>query len=180
MAGASPTDDLRTAGDIAILSKTGRHHYRARPASPETWAPVSSVRPALTGFALDLDASGPVQHFKPAPMAKSSHADYAVPTPARLNTAVLDMEAAYTDFAGRTSPRLAPELARRQPQRQDSPSWALQVDEHRRHRHCVFDAHFRGHRQRRLDHADHGNFHRCECVQNGPQGRAPRPTTSSG
>src|SRR4030042_5426774 len=31
-------------------------------------------------------------------------ADYAVPTPAKMNTAVSDMETAYTDAAGRTLP----------------------------------------------------------------------------
>lgn len=58
---------------------------------------------AITGFGLALDASG-VYSTSTSVLAPARiyAADYAAPTPANLTTAVLAMQAAYTDAAGRT------------------------------------------------------------------------------
>jgi hypothetical protein len=54
----------------------------------------------ITGFSLTMDASNT---FATSPQVTGQvfAADYAAPTPTNLTTAVLDMEAAYTDAAGR-------------------------------------------------------------------------------
>ncbi|MDZ7687581.1 MAG: ice-binding family protein [Halobacteriales archaeon] len=62
-------------------------------------SPIAST--AITGFGLDLDASG---QFATSNQVGGQvfAADYNEPTPAVMSTAVSDMEAAYTDAAGRT------------------------------------------------------------------------------
>ncbi|MCA1665000.1 MAG: DUF3494 domain-containing protein [Myxococcales bacterium] len=57
----------------------------------------------ITGFALTADPSN-VFSTSPSvvPPAKIYAADYATPTPTNLTTAVLDMQTAYTDAAGRS------------------------------------------------------------------------------
>jgi hypothetical protein len=57
----------------------------------------------MTGFGLVMDASN---EFSTSSLVtgKIYAADYAAPTPAMLITAVSDMEAAFTDAAGRTNP----------------------------------------------------------------------------
>jgi len=97
---------LGTAGDFAILSKFGVTHI---PGSTGTLSISGDVgcspitHAALTGFSVTLDASTQFstsifvtgQLFGP---------DYGVPTPAKMTTAIYDMEAAYVDFAGRPYP----------------------------------------------------------------------------
>jgi len=57
----------------------------------------------MTGFALILDGSG---EFSTSALVngKVYAADYAVPTPAKMTTAIYDMEKAYNDAAGRVAP----------------------------------------------------------------------------
>ena len=104
VAGVAPVD-LGTAGNYAILAKTG---VSTVPTSVVTGnVGVSpAARTFLTGWsqtaapdALDVYATS-VQVFAPG---KLYAADNAVPTPANLTTAVLNMEAAYNDAAGRTA-----------------------------------------------------------------------------
>src|SRR6185312_14292912 len=59
----------------------------------------------ITGFSLTADPSN-VYATSASVMAPSKiyAADYAAPTPANLTSAVLGMESAYTDAAGRTPP----------------------------------------------------------------------------
>jgi len=61
-------------------------------------SPITSA--AITGFALVLDGSGEFSTSAQV-VGRVYAADYAPPTPALLTAAVLDMEAAYTDAAGR-------------------------------------------------------------------------------
>jgi hypothetical protein len=94
--------NLGTAGNFVILAKSG---ISTVPSSAITGnlgvSPIDST--AITGFALSLTAGSPFatsaqvtgQVFAP---------NYAVPTPANLTTAVGDMQTAYTDAAGRTTP----------------------------------------------------------------------------
>ena len=57
----------------------------------------------MTGFGLVMDSSG---QFSTSTLVngKAYAANYAVPTPAKMTTAVGDMQTAYNDAAGRTSP----------------------------------------------------------------------------
>ena len=57
----------------------------------------------LTGFSPTLDSSG-VFSTSSSVVGKIYAADYAVPTPSNLTTAIGNMETAYTDAAARTSP----------------------------------------------------------------------------
>lgn len=95
---------LGTSGKFAILAKTA---ISTVPASSITGD--IGVSPAaasfITGFTLSAD---PSNVFSTSPQVVGGGrvyaANYAVPTPTNLTTAVLDMQAAYTDAAGRPTP----------------------------------------------------------------------------
>ena len=99
--GPAPVD-LGTAGDFVILAKSG---IDTVPDSVVTGdigvSPIDST--AITGFSLILDSS---TTFSTSAQVTGMvfAADYAPPTPAMMTTAVSDMETAYTDAAGRTTP----------------------------------------------------------------------------
>jgi hypothetical protein len=91
--------DLGQAGHYAILAKSG---ISTVPTSAITGDVALSPAAAtfLTGFSLSIDATNA---FATSTQV-TGHlfaADYAVPTPAALTTAVGDMELAYTEAAGR-------------------------------------------------------------------------------
>jgi hypothetical protein len=94
-----PTVDLGTAGNFAILAKAG---ISTVPTSAITGDLGISPAAAsfITGFALTLDASN---QFSTSTQVTGNvyAADYAVPTPANLTTAVLDMQTAFADAAAR-------------------------------------------------------------------------------
>lgn len=100
-AGPAPVN-LGTAGDYVILAK-------AAISTTGTTAIVGdiAVSPAaetfITGFSQGRDAS---DQFSTAAIVDGRiyAANMAAPTPAKLTTAVGDMEIAYTDAAGRTTP----------------------------------------------------------------------------
>jgi hypothetical protein len=94
--------DLGTAGDFAILAKTG---VSTVPTSVITGdVGVSPIaRGALTGFSLTLDSSGEFATSVQV-TGKVYAADFAVPTPSTLTAAVSDMDTAYTDATGRADP----------------------------------------------------------------------------
>ncbi|MDD5686923.1 MAG: ice-binding family protein [Elusimicrobia bacterium] len=98
--GPSPVD-LGTAGNYVILSKSG---ISTVPTSAITGdIGVSPIdRTAITGFSETMDASN---IFSTALQVTGNiyAADYAVPTPANMTTAVSDMETAYTNAAGRAA-----------------------------------------------------------------------------
>ncbi len=102
-AGAGPAPvSLGTAGNFVILAKSG---ISTVPSSAVTGdigvSPIDST--AITGFSLVLDATGTFStSIQVVGMAFA--ADYTSPTPANLTTAVSNMEAAYTDAAGRSLP----------------------------------------------------------------------------
>lgn len=93
---------LGTSGNFAILAKTG---ISTVPASTVTGD--IGVSPAaasfITGFSLSADASN-VFSTSTQVVGRVYGANYAVPTPSNLTTAVLDMQTAYTDAAGRPTP----------------------------------------------------------------------------
>ncbi len=91
--------DLGDAGNFAILAKSG---ISTVPPSVITGdigvSPMSAT--SITGFSLTLDAT---EAFSTSSQITGNvyAADYAEPTPTNLTTAVLDMELAFTDAAGR-------------------------------------------------------------------------------
>lgn len=94
--------ELGTSGDYVALAKSGISTTGTTAITGDI-----GVSPAaatyITGFSLSLDASNV---FSTSSYVTGSiyAADYAVPTPANLTTAIGDMETAYTDAAGRTLP----------------------------------------------------------------------------
>jgi hypothetical protein len=98
---AADSVNLGTAGNYAILTKTG---ISTVPASSITGdiavSPIDST--AITGFNLTLDVDGTVSTDSSGQATGNAYAaNYAAPMPATLTTAVSDMEIAYTDAAGR-------------------------------------------------------------------------------
>jgi hypothetical protein len=100
-AGHQPVN-LGTAGNFVILSKSG---ISTVPTSAVTGdigvSPIDQT--SITGFSETLDGTGTFSTSTQV-TGKIYAADYAVPTPINLTTAVSDMETAYTDAAGRTLP----------------------------------------------------------------------------
>lgn len=104
--GAAPaghtTVNLGTAGDFVILSKTGV-------STTGTTAVVGNIGVSpvaasyMTGFSLIADATNTFSSSSVV-TGRLYAADYAAPTPAVMTTAVSDMQTAFTDAAGRTTP----------------------------------------------------------------------------
>ncbi|MGB9080311.1 MAG: ice-binding family protein [Desulfuromonadaceae bacterium] len=100
-AGPSPVN-LRTAGEFVVLTATG-----VTTTGTTTVVGNMGVSPiaatAMTGFGLIADSTNT---FSTSSLVteKIYAADYAPPTPAKMTTAISDMETAFTDAAGRTSP----------------------------------------------------------------------------
>ena len=100
-AGPTPVN-LGTAGSFVLLTKTG-----ITTTGTTTVVGSMGVSPiaasAMTGFGLIADATNT---FSTSSLVteKIYAADYAPPTPAKMTTAIGDMETAFTDAAGRTSP----------------------------------------------------------------------------
>jgi hypothetical protein len=94
---------LGTAGNFAILSKSG---ISTVPASSITGnIGVSPIdRTAVTGFSETMDASNVFATSGQTGTYKIYAADYTPPTPSNMTTAISDMEIAYTDAAGRSTP----------------------------------------------------------------------------
>jgi hypothetical protein len=94
--------ELGLAGNFVVLAKSG---IATVPTSALTGdigvSPIDST--AITGFSLVLDSTGT---FATASQltGRAYAPDYTSPTPARLTTAVGDMETAFTDAAGRALP----------------------------------------------------------------------------
>ena len=93
---------LGSAGGYAILAKSG---ISTVPASAIIGnigvSPISST--AITGFSLILDST--TQFSTSSQLTGKAYAsDYSTPTPAKLTTAVSDMETAYADAKGRSLP----------------------------------------------------------------------------
>ncbi|MDP2966952.1 MAG: ice-binding family protein [bacterium] len=97
--------NLGTAGNFVILSKSGITNV---PTSAITGnigvSPIDYA--AITGFTLIPTVPDGTNTFSTSAQVTGQvfAADYTEPTPTNLGIAVLDMEAAYTDAAGRTNP----------------------------------------------------------------------------
>jgi len=94
--------NLGSASNFAILTQSGISTTGTTSIVGNIGvSPIAST--AITGFGLIMDASN---QFATSSLVtgKVYAADYAVPTPAVMTTAISDMQAAYTDAAGRTLP----------------------------------------------------------------------------
>mmetsp|Transcript_43267 Transcript_43267/g.100248 ORF Transcript_43267/g.100248 Transcript_43267/m.100248 type:complete len:324 (+) Transcript_43267:169-1140(+) len=93
---------LGGAADFAILTKTG---ISTVPSSSITGnigcSPIGDS--GLTGFSLVADDATAGQFSRTTQVTGMAYAaNFAVPTPSKLTTAISDLETAYTDAAGRT------------------------------------------------------------------------------
>jgi hypothetical protein len=92
--------DLGTAGNYAILTKTG---VDSVPPSAITGdigvSPIAAT--GITGFSLTVDSTNEFSVSSQV-TGKLYASSYTAPTPSILTTAISDMETAYTDAAGRT------------------------------------------------------------------------------
>jgi hypothetical protein len=92
-------------GSFVILAKTGITNVTGSSIAGGDLGVSPAAATFITGFGLTAD---PSNEFSTSPSvvapAKVFASDYAVPTPANLSSAVLGMEAAYTDAAGRIDP----------------------------------------------------------------------------
>lgn len=100
-AGPAPVN-LGTAGNFVILTKTGV-------STTGTTAVVGNIGVSpvaasyITGFSLIADSTNTFSTSSVV-TGKLYAADYAPPTPAIMTTAISDMQTAFTDAAGRTTP----------------------------------------------------------------------------
>jgi len=110
MAQSSPVPvDLGTAGDFALLAKTGISVTGAALITGDVGvSPVAATY--ITGCGPIMDASGTFSTSSLV-VGKIYAADYTAPTPTKMTTAVGDMETAYTDAAGRTLPDYTEQFA---------------------------------------------------------------------
>jgi hypothetical protein len=97
--------DLAAPGSYALLAKTGITNVTGSAITGGHVGLSPAAASFITGFSLIAD---PTNVFSTSSsVVAPSHvyaSDYAVPTPANLTTAVLGMESAYADGAGRTGP----------------------------------------------------------------------------
>jgi len=99
---AQPLVDLGTAGDFAILTKTGVTTTGVTSVDGDMGtSPIAAA--AITGFSLIMDSTNT---FSKSPLVtgKVKAASYTSPTPSTMTTAISDMETAYTNAAGRVNP----------------------------------------------------------------------------
>ena len=96
--GLAPVD-LGTAANFVILSKSGITNVSTSAIVGDMGvSPIKAT--AITGFDLVMDSTGTFSRSTQV-TGKIYASDYASPTPAKLTTAISNMEAAYTDAAGR-------------------------------------------------------------------------------
>lgn len=100
----SPTD-VASVGSYVVLAKTGISNVTGSSVTGGSLGVSPAAASAITGFSLVADSTN-VFSTSASVMAPSKiyASNYAPPTPSNLTTAVLKMQTAYTDAAGRTNP----------------------------------------------------------------------------
>jgi len=102
VASAAQSPNLGSSANYAILAQSTITSTGATSVKGNVGvSPAAS--PTITGFTLTLSSDG-TYSTSPLVDGKVYAADYGVPTPATLITAVSDMQAAYNDASTRTSP----------------------------------------------------------------------------
>src|SRR5947209_2765660 len=92
--------DLAAAGSYVVLAKTGITNVTGSTITGGNLGLSPAAASFITGFSLVADSTN-VYSTSSSVMApgKAYAADYGVPTPSNLTTAILKMQAAYTDAA---------------------------------------------------------------------------------
>jgi hypothetical protein len=100
----SPTD-VASAGSYVILAKTAITNVTGSSITGGSLGVSPAAATFITGFSLIADSTNvfATSSSVVAP-GKIYASNYAIPTPSNLTTAVLNMQTAYTDAAGRTNP----------------------------------------------------------------------------
>jgi hypothetical protein len=93
---------LGAAGSYAVLAQTGISSTTGSTVTGDVGLSPAAAS-FITGFALVADPTN-VHSTSSSVVGKVYAADYAVPSPSNLTTAIGSMGAAYTDAAGRSSP----------------------------------------------------------------------------
>jgi hypothetical protein len=93
---------LGAAGNFAVLAKSAISTTSASTVTGDIGLSPAAAS-YITGFSLSADSTN-VFSTSPQVVGKVYAADYAVPTPSNLTTAVSNLESAYTDAAGRPTP----------------------------------------------------------------------------
>ena len=102
LAASLATVNLGRASSFVILTKSGVTNVPASRITGDMGvSPIAAT--AITGFALVADSTNTFSRSTQV-TGRIYAANYAAPTPANLTTAVSNMEAAYTDAAGRKNP----------------------------------------------------------------------------
>ena len=100
----SPTD-VASAGSYVLLAKTGISNVTGSSITGGALGVSPAAASAITGFSLIADSTNVFSTSASVVAPGKIYAsNYATPTPANLTTAVLKMQTAYTDAAGRTNP----------------------------------------------------------------------------
>ena len=99
------TTDPAAAGSYVLLAKTGITNVTGSSITGGDLGVSPAAASFITGFSLVADPTNVYStSASVVPPGKIYASDYAVPTPSNLTTAVLDMEAAFSDAASRTDP----------------------------------------------------------------------------
>jgi len=99
------TTDLAAAGSYVILAKTGITNVTGSSITGGQLGLSPAAASFITGFALIADASNEFSTSASVVAPGKIYAsNYAAPTPTTMTTAMLAMQTAYTDAAGRTDP----------------------------------------------------------------------------
>ena len=99
------TTDLAAPGSYVLLAKTAITNVTGSSVSGGALGLSPAAASFITGFALVADASNVFSTSASVPPPGKVYAsNYAPPTPSNLTIAVLAMQAAYSDAAGRTTP----------------------------------------------------------------------------
>jgi hypothetical protein len=96
---------LSAAGSYVLMAKTGITNVTGSSISGGNLGLSPAAATFITGFALSVDSTNTfATSASVVSPGKVFASDYTAPTPANLTSAVLAMQTAYTDAAGRTNP----------------------------------------------------------------------------
>jgi hypothetical protein len=99
------TSNLAAAGSYVVLAKTGITNVTGSSITGGNLGVSPAAATYITGFSLVADATTVfATSAYVVPPAKIYASNYAAPTPSNLTSAILSMQTAYTDAAGRTKP----------------------------------------------------------------------------
>jgi hypothetical protein len=97
--------NLEAAGSYVLLAKTGITNVTGSSITGGNLGLSPAAASFITGFAMVADSTNAYStSVSVVGPGKIYAADYTAPTPSNLTTAVLGMQTAYTDAAGRTPP----------------------------------------------------------------------------